>query len=67
MLNVTYAYLTRNAGSDDLAEFDRSLEIPFDWELSPFERQREEARRMAQKIGALSGQADGLAAMRTAR
>ncbi len=63
MLNVVYAHLADGLDAEALAEFDRDLTIPYDWELSPFERRREEARRKARELGALQGQRNALESM----
>jgi hypothetical protein len=62
MCNVVYALLTENM--EDLTTFDRDLEMKFDWEMTPEELRREEFRRAAAGMGAISGQAEALGAMK---
>lgn len=59
--------MTVGADPDAIREFDRDLEVKYDWEMSPFELRRETARRMAKQTGAFQGQAEALKNMGMAK
>lgn len=51
ILNLGYAVLTEGMSPDERTTLDRRLAEPFDWELTPAERKRAEARRMMEARG----------------
>jgi len=66
LLNVVYAHLAdaRKTDPDAVEALNRQLREPFDYELTPEERKRAEARRIAEASGAIRGQQELLESMK---